>query len=108
MSIHNTPPSLLPLRGLLMFGFLLLRIRLPRLIILRQFRHERGGQIVNSGIVRERGPQPSGGQRQLICAVPAAFLKIPDNLLDFSGAECAILWRSQYWAAILPGVAEWK
>lgn len=76
-----------------MFGFLLLCIRLPRFIILRQFHHERGGQIMNSGIVRERGPQPSGGQRQLICAVPAAFLKILDDLLDFSGAECAILWK---------------
>lgn len=51
VSIHNPLPVVLPLRGLPVSGLLPLCFVQPRLVVLGQLRHERGGQSLDGGVV---------------------------------------------------------
>lgn len=105
VSIHNTLPAVLPLRGLPVPGPLVLYSVLFWSIIIGEFRFQRGGQFLNSRIVRVSGLEAGHSQGQLIDAVFPALLDKLDDLCDLPFTKRRIFreWITEMQQFIIQG-----
>ena len=86
-------PTVLPLLLPFPLWLLPLHVGLPQLVVLGQLHHQHGGQILNSGVVRQTGRKAGNGLRELFRAGFSLPLQVLNDFVDLRGTNILIPWK---------------